>query len=51
MTCWRSSRTGKDLHQPLATSQLPPDHWPEQIDDPTLADAILGRLAHRYIAT
>lgn len=30
----------------LVTSQLPLDHWHEQIGDPTLADAILDRLVH-----
>lgn len=30
----------------LVTSQLPEDHWHEQIGDPTLADAILDRLVH-----
>ena len=30
----------------LITSQLPMKHWHEQIDDPTLADAILDRLIH-----
>ena len=30
----------------LVTSQLPVDHWHEQIGDPTMADAILDRLVH-----
>lgn len=30
----------------LVTSQLPLEHWHEQIGDPTLADAILDRLVH-----
>lgn len=30
----------------LVTSQLPEEHWHEQIGDPTLADAILDRLVH-----
>jgi DNA replication protein DnaC len=30
----------------LVTSQLPLEHWHEQIGDPTLADAILDRLIH-----
>lgn len=30
----------------LVTSQLPIEHWHEQIGDPTLADAILDRLVH-----
>ncbi len=30
----------------LVTSQLPMEHWHEQIGDPTLADAILDRLVH-----
>lgn len=30
----------------LVTSQLPVEHWHEQIGDPTLADAILDRLVH-----
>jgi len=30
----------------LVTSQLPEDHWHEQLGDPTLADAILDRLVH-----
>lgn len=30
----------------LMTSQLPIEHWHEQIGDPTLADAILDRLIH-----
>jgi DNA replication protein DnaC len=28
------------------TSQLPVDHWHEVIVDPTIADAVLDRLAH-----
>jgi DNA replication protein DnaC len=35
-----------DLKSTLVTSQLPIDHWHEQIGDPTLADAILDRLVH-----
>jgi DNA replication protein DnaC len=34
------------LRSTLVTSQLPIDHWHEQIGDPTLADAILDRLVH-----
>ncbi len=34
------------LRSTLVTSQLPIDHWHEQIGDPTLADAILDRLMH-----
>ncbi len=34
------------LRSMLVTSQLPVDHWHEQIGDPTLADAILDRLIH-----
>ncbi len=30
----------------IITSQLPVDHWHEQIGDPTIADAILDRLIH-----
>jgi DNA replication protein DnaC len=30
----------------IVTSQLPVDHWHEQIGDPTIADAILDRLIH-----
>lgn len=30
----------------LVTSQLPVEHWHEQIGDPTMADAILDRLVH-----
>ena len=30
----------------LVTSQLPVDHWHQQIGDPTIADAILDRLIH-----
>ncbi len=30
----------------IVTSQLPEEHWHEQIGDPTLADAILDRLVH-----
>jgi len=33
-----------ELKSTLVTSQLPIDHWHEQIGDPTLADAILDRL-------
>ncbi len=39
----------EDRHQlksTLVTSQLPIEHWHEQIGDPTLADAILDRLVH-----
>lgn len=35
-----------DLKSTLVTSQLPVEHWHEQIGDPTLADAILDRLIH-----
>ena len=35
-----------DLKSTLVTSQLPIEHWHEQIGDPTLADAILDRLVH-----
>ena len=34
------------LKSTLVTSQLPIDHWHEQIGDPTLADAILDRLVY-----
>lgn len=34
------------LKSMLVTSQLPLEHWHEQIGDPTLADAILDRLIH-----
>lgn len=34
------------LKSTLVTSQLPIDHWHEQVGDPTLADAILDRLVH-----
>ncbi len=34
------------LRSTLVTSQLPVEHWHEQIGDPTLADAILDRLVH-----
>jgi DNA replication protein DnaC len=30
----------------IVTSQLPVEHWHEQIGDPTIADAILDRLVH-----
>lgn len=30
----------------IVTSHLPVKHWHEAIGDPTLADAILGRLVH-----
>ena len=39
----------EDRHQlksTLVTSQLPMEHWHEQIGDPTMADAILDRLVH-----
>ncbi len=32
-----------NLKSTLVTSQLPMEHWHEQIGDPTLADAILDR--------
>jgi DNA replication protein DnaC len=35
-----------ELKSTLVTSQLPIEHWHEQIGDPTLADAILDRLVH-----
>lgn len=35
-----------NLKSTLVTSQLPIEHWHEQIGDPTLADAILDRLVH-----
>lgn len=31
----------------IITSQLPIEHWHEYLNDPTLADAIMDRLAHR----
>jgi DNA replication protein len=34
------------LRSSLVTSQLPVEHWHEQIGDPTTADAILDRLVH-----
>lgn len=34
------------LRSTLMTSQLPVEHWHEQIGDPTMADAILDRLVH-----
>lgn len=34
------------IRSTLVTSQLPLEHWHEQIGDPTLADAILDRLVH-----
>jgi DNA replication protein DnaC len=34
------------LKSTLVTSQLPIEHWHEQIGDPTMADAILDRLVH-----
>jgi DNA replication protein DnaC len=34
------------LESTLVTSQLPIQHWHEQIGDPTMADAILDRLIH-----
>jgi DNA replication protein DnaC len=34
------------LKSMLVTSQLPTEHWHEQIGDPTLADAIMDRLIH-----
>jgi len=34
------------LKSTLVTSQLPINHWHEQIGDPTMADAILDRLVH-----
>jgi DNA replication protein DnaC len=36
----------RGLRSTLVTSQLPIEHWHEQIGDPTLADAILDRLVH-----
>jgi DNA replication protein DnaC len=30
----------------ILTSQVPTDHWHEQIGDPTIADSILDRLVH-----
>ena len=35
-----------DTRSTLATSQLPIEQWHDVINDPTLADAILGRLVH-----
>jgi DNA replication protein DnaC len=34
------------LRSTLVTSQLPVEHWHENLGDPTLADAILDRLVH-----
>ena len=30
----------------ILTSQVPTEHWHEQIGDPTIADSILDRLVH-----
>jgi len=30
----------------VITSQLPPEHWPACLNDPTQADAILDRILH-----
>lgn len=35
-----------NVRSTLVTSQLPQDHWHQQLGDPTLADAILDRLVH-----
>jgi hypothetical protein len=35
-----------ELRSTLVTSQLPVEHWHDNLGDPTLADAILDRLAH-----
>lgn len=35
-----------DSRSTLVTSQLPVEHWHENLGDPTLADAILDRLVH-----
>ena len=35
-----------NIKSTIVTSQLPEDHWHEQIGDPTLTDAILDRLVH-----
>lgn len=35
-----------NVRSTLITSQLPVEHWHEQIGDPTLADAIMDRLVH-----
>lgn len=35
-----------DSRSTLITSQLPVEHWHENLGDPTLADAILDRLVH-----
>src|SRR3954468_827752 len=35
-----------DRGSTIVTSQLPVDHWHEGIGDPTIADAVLDRLAH-----
>jgi DNA replication protein DnaC len=35
-----------DRRATLVTRQLPVEHWPEALGDPTLAEAILDRLVH-----
>ena len=35
-----------DRRATIITSQLPVEHWHDALGDPTLADAILGRLVH-----
>lgn len=35
------------LRSTVVTAQLAPEHWHDQIGDPTVADAILDRLVHR----
>jgi DNA replication protein DnaC len=43
-TASRSWRIGRKAT--LITSQLPTEHWHDDIGSPTLADAILDRLVH-----
>jgi DNA replication protein DnaC len=35
-----------NIHSTIITSQFPPDHWHELMDNPTLSDAILDRFIH-----
>jgi IstB-like ATP binding protein len=37
-----------ELRSTLVTSQLPVEHWHDNLGDPTLADAILDRLVHNH---
>ena len=45
--CSSSKRLGRHgRRSTLIASQIPVEHWPEVIGEPTIADAVLDRIVH-----